>query len=46
MIPKVMCALEALEEGVSKVHIINGGVKRALILELLTDLGIGTEITL
>ncbi len=46
MIPKVMCALEALEEGVSKVHIINGGVKRALILELLTDSGIGTEITL
>lgn len=46
MIPKVMCAFEALEEGVSKVHIINGGVKRALILELLTDLGIGTEITL
>ena len=46
MIPKVMCALEALEEGVSKVHIINGTIKRALILELLTDLGIGTEITL
>ncbi len=45
MIPKVMCALEALQEGVGKVHIINGGVKRALILELLTDLGIGTEIT-
>ena len=46
MIPKVMCALEALEEGVGKVHIINGTVKRALILELLTDSGIGTEITL
>ena len=46
MIPKVMCALEALEEGVEKVHIINGTVKRALILELLTDSGIGTEITL
>ena len=46
MIPKVMCALEALEEGVGKVHIINGKVKRALILELLTDSGIGTEITL
>lgn len=46
MIPKVMCALEALKEGVGKVHIINGKVKRALILELLTDSGIGTEITL
>ena len=46
MIPKVMCALEALGEGVGKVHIINGTVRRALILELLTDSGIGTEITL
>lgn len=46
MIPKVMCAVEALSEGVEKVHIINGTVKRALILELLTDSGIGTEITL
>lgn len=46
MIPKVMCALDALEEGVGKVHIINGTVKRALILELLTNSGIGTEITL
>ncbi len=46
MIPKVMCALDALEEGVDKVHIINGTTKRALILELLTNSGIGTEITL
>ncbi len=44
MIPKVMCALEALHEGVDKVHIIDGTVERAVILEIFTDSGIGTEI--
>lgn len=44
MIPKVNCAFEALSEGVNKVHIIDGTVKRALILEIFTDSGIGTEI--
>lgn len=44
MIPKVMCAFEALHEGVEKVHIIDGTVERALILEIFTDAGIGTEI--
>ncbi|MGI9533793.1 MAG: acetylglutamate kinase [Thermodesulfobacteriota bacterium] len=46
MIPKVMCALEALHEGVEKTHIIDGTVERALILEIFTDSGIGTEIML
>lgn len=46
MIPKTMCAIEALRHGVHKVHIINGGVPRALILEIFTDSGIGTEILL
>lgn len=46
MIPKVMCAIEALEEGVEKVHIIDGRIERALILEIFTDAGIGTEITI
>ena len=46
MIPKVMCALEALHEGVEKAHIIDGTVERALILEIFTDSGIGTEIML
>ncbi len=46
MIPKVVCALEALHEGVEKTHIIDGTLERALILELFTDAGIGTEITL
>ena len=46
MIPKVMCAIEALHEGVRKVHIIDGTVDHALILEIFTDSGIGTEILL
>ncbi len=44
MIPKVMCAIEALHDGVKKVHIIDGTVEHALILEIFTDTGIGTEI--
>ncbi len=44
MIPKVTCAFEALHEGVEKVHIIDGTIERAVILELFTDAGIGTEI--
>lgn len=46
MIPKVMCAIESLQEGVEKVHIIDGRVERALILEIFTDAGVGTEILL
>lgn len=46
MIPKVMCAIESLHEGVDKVHIIDGRIERALILEIFTDAGIGTEILL
>ena len=44
MIPKVMCAIEALHEGVNKVHIIDGTIELAVILEIFTDAGIGTEI--
>lgn len=46
MIPKVMCAIEALREGVHKVHIIDGRVEHSLILEIFTDAGVGTEIVL
>ena len=46
MIPKVMCAIEALHDGVEKVHIIDGTIEHALILEVFTDSGIGTEIML
>ncbi len=44
MIPKIECAHEALKSGVEKVHIINGGKRHALILELFTDSGVGTEV--
>jgi acetylglutamate kinase len=45
MIPKVECALEALRGGVRKAHIIDGRLRHALLLEIFTDQGIGTEIT-
>ena len=44
MIPKVNCCLEALREGVKKTHIIDGRVKHAILLEIFTDEGIGTQI--
>jgi acetylglutamate kinase len=45
MLPKVKAALSAIEGGVSKAHIIDGRVSHALLLEIFTDKGIGTEIT-
>ena len=45
MIPKIECALEALHNGVGKVPIINGTRRHAILLELFTDSGIGTEVT-
>ncbi|HVW25811.1 MAG TPA: acetylglutamate kinase [Polyangiaceae bacterium] len=44
MIPKVECALEAVANGVEKVHIIDGRRQHAMLLEIFTDRGIGTEI--
>jgi acetylglutamate kinase len=44
MIPKLDCALQALEAGVGKVHIVDGRVLHALLLEIFTDRGIGTEV--
>jgi acetylglutamate kinase len=44
MIPKVECALSALAGGVGKVHVLDGRVLHAILLELFTDRGIGTEI--
>ncbi len=44
MIPKVNCCLSALKEGVGKTHIIDGRVEHAVLLEIFTDAGIGTEI--
>jgi len=45
MIPKVNCCLDALEEGVTKTHIIDGRVQHAVLLEIFTDVGIGTQIS-
>ncbi len=44
MIPKVECALNALKRGVKKTHIINGKIPHAVLLELFTDSGIGTQV--
>jgi acetylglutamate kinase len=46
MIPKIEYALEALKGGVKKVPIINGKRRHSILLELFTDKGIGTEVTL
>ena len=45
MIPKVVCCADALQDGVRKAHIIDGRVEHAVLLEIFTDVGIGTEIT-
>jgi len=45
MIPKIECALEAIQKGVERVHVIDGRNPHAVLLELFTDKGIGTEIS-
>jgi acetylglutamate kinase len=44
MYPKVKCCLKALKGGVQKAHIVDGRLKHAVLLEMFTDKGIGTEI--
>jgi acetylglutamate kinase len=44
MIPKVQCAVDAVKGGVKKSHIIDGRLAHAVLLEIFTDAGIGTEI--
>ncbi len=44
MIPKVWACADAVKHGVKKAHLIDGTVPRALLLEIFTDGGIGTEI--
>ena len=46
MIPKVKACVEALNGGVKKTHIIDARTPHGLLLEIFTDQGIGTEITL
>ena len=44
MIPKVQSAMRAVEQGVQKVHFIDGRIQHSLLLEVFTNSGVGTEI--
>jgi acetylglutamate kinase len=46
MIPKVEACLDSLRAGVKKTHMIDGRLRHSLLLEIYTDRGVGTEITL
>ena len=46
MIPKVNCCVQALKKGVGKTHIIDGRSQHAVLLEVFTSAGIGTELVL
>ncbi len=45
MLPKIRCALDAVQGGVNAAHIIDGRVPNAVLLEIFTDHGVGTLIT-
>lgn len=44
MIPKIECCIGALAGGVKQAHVIDGRVRHALLLEVLTNRGVGTEV--
>jgi len=44
MLPKIRCALEAVQGGVTTAHIVDGRVPHAVLLEIFTDSGVGTLI--
>ena len=44
MLPKVRCALDAVQGGVRSAHIIDGRIRHAVLLEVFTDTGVGTLI--
>ena len=44
MIPKVQACLDTLGKGIRKIHIIDGRQRHALLLEIYTNKGVGTEI--
>jgi acetylglutamate kinase len=44
MLPKIQCALDAVQSGVHTAHIIDGRVQHAVLLEIFTDEGVGTLI--
>ena len=45
MLPKIRCALDAVQSGVASAHIIDGRVAHAALLEIFSDEGIGTLIS-
>ncbi|MEK9808776.1 MAG: acetylglutamate kinase, partial [Halieaceae bacterium] len=45
MLPKIQCALDAVKQGVTSAHIIDGRVPHAALLEIFSDDGIGTLIS-
>ena len=45
MLPKIRCALDAVQSGVTSAHIIDGRVAHAALLEIFSDEGIGTQIS-
>jgi len=45
MLPKIRCALECVQAGVTSAHIIDGRVPHAVLLEIFTDSGVGTQIS-
>ena len=44
MIPKIECCVEAVRRGVSRAHILDGRIEHSVLIELLTDAGVGTMI--
>ena len=46
MVPKIRASVQSINEGVRKVHIVDAKIPHALLLEIFTDKGIGTEITI
>jgi acetylglutamate kinase len=44
MIPKIEGCLSTLDQGVKKIHIIDGRLRHSLLLEIYTTIGVGTEL--
>ena len=44
MIPTVTCCIDAVRAGVKETHVVDGRVPHAILLEIFTDSGVGTEI--
>ena len=44
MIPKIQCCVDAVRRGVNRAHILDGRIEHSVLIELLTDAGVGTMI--